>query len=181
MTRLETEKRGLESHHGQLQKTKTPLEELISIAKTFIQNWQGHGELLQGITSDERRTLLEQYVDVIQLSATDDDLPVHNPLRNHSREPTPEVVNQQRFARVRVLQGGLEATNPLRTFALSVNSTRDTVDPGSLPRPCGHDRGDPVGTSIFDFETSAISLMAGYKPSAFSRLDQELRRKRILV
>ncbi len=73
MTRLESEKRDLESKLGQLQKTKTPLDEMTSIAKTFIQNWQGLGELLQGITSDERRTLLEQYVDVIQLSATDDD------------------------------------------------------------------------------------------------------------
>ena len=73
MTRLESEKRDLETHLGQLQKTKTPLDEVTSIVKTFIENWQGLGELLQEITSDERRTLLEQYVDVIQLSATDGD------------------------------------------------------------------------------------------------------------
>ena len=46
---------------------------MTSLAKSFIQNWQGLGDLLQEITSDERRTLLEQYVDVIQLSATGDD------------------------------------------------------------------------------------------------------------
>jgi hypothetical protein len=47
-------------------------------------------------------------------------------------------VKQQRFAKVRVLYGGSEVTNSPRTFALSVNSTRDTSDPISLPRPCGH-------------------------------------------
>ena len=73
MTRLESEKRDLETKLGQLQETKSPLDEVTSIAKTFIQNWQGLGDLFPEITPDERRTLLEQYVDVIQLSATDDD------------------------------------------------------------------------------------------------------------
>ena len=73
MTRLESEKRELEIKLRELPDKKTPLDQVTALAKTFIENWQGLGELLQDITGDERRTLLEQYVEVIQLTPTGDD------------------------------------------------------------------------------------------------------------
>lgn len=68
MTRLETEKRELEVKLRELQAKKTPLDEVTARAKTFIENWQGLGQLLQDITGDERRKLLEQFIEVIQLT-----------------------------------------------------------------------------------------------------------------
>lgn len=73
MTRLETEKRELEVKLKELQARKTPLDEVTARAKTFIENWQGLGELLSDITGDERRKLLEQFIEVIQLTAGSDD------------------------------------------------------------------------------------------------------------
>lgn len=66
MTRLETEKR-------EIQAKKTPLDEVTARAKTFIENWQGLGQLLQDITGDERRKLLEQFIEVIQLTPDRED------------------------------------------------------------------------------------------------------------
>ena len=37
------------------------------MAKKFVENWSGVGELIQQATPDERRTILEQFVEVIQL------------------------------------------------------------------------------------------------------------------
>jgi hypothetical protein len=45
--RLETEKHDLEVKLEELLDQKTPLDQVTAIAKTFIQNWQGLGELLQ--------------------------------------------------------------------------------------------------------------------------------------
>ena len=73
LTRLESEKRELETRLTELQETKTPLDRVTALAKTFIQSWQGLGDLLQDITGNERRTLLEQFVEVIQMSPTADD------------------------------------------------------------------------------------------------------------
>ena len=73
MTRLESEKRELESKLRELQQTKTPLDEVTALAKTFILNWQDVGELYPHITGDERRALLEQYVEVIQLTLDRED------------------------------------------------------------------------------------------------------------
>ncbi len=73
MNRLESEKRDLETKLDELQLQKTPLNRVTALAKTFIENWQGFGELLQDITGDERRTLLEQYVELIQLSPSSED------------------------------------------------------------------------------------------------------------
>ncbi len=73
MIRLESERRELEINLRELQDMKTPLDEVTALAKTFIQNWQGIGELLQDITGNERRTLLEHYVEVIQLTPTSED------------------------------------------------------------------------------------------------------------
>lgn len=73
MTRLESEKRELETKLRELQRTKTPLDEVTALAKTFILNWQDVGELYPHITGDERRALLEQYVEVIQLTPASED------------------------------------------------------------------------------------------------------------
>ncbi len=73
MTRLETEKRELEAKLRELQARKTPLDEVTTRAKTFIENWKGLSELLSDITGDERRKLLEQFIEVIQLTAEQDD------------------------------------------------------------------------------------------------------------
>ena len=68
MTKLESEKRDLEAELHELQEMKTPLDQVTSLAKTFIENWQGLGDLLRVITGDERRTVLEQFVEVIQMT-----------------------------------------------------------------------------------------------------------------
>ena len=73
MTRLESEKRELETRLRELQERKTPLDQVTALAKTFIQSWQGLRDLLLDITGDERRTLLEQFVEVIQMSPTAND------------------------------------------------------------------------------------------------------------
>ena len=73
MARLETEKRELDEKLRELQARKTPLDEVTARAKTFIENWKGLGELLSDITGDERRKLLEQFVEVIQLTPDRDD------------------------------------------------------------------------------------------------------------
>ena len=65
-------------------------------------------------------------------------LPVPNPLRNDSaRDPVPEVMAQQRFTKVRVLYGGSEVDNPLRTFFNGVNSRRDNWRVLALNSPEG--------------------------------------------
>ena len=43
------------------------------MAKKFIENWGALGELLQQATGDERRTVLEQFVEVIQMIPNHDD------------------------------------------------------------------------------------------------------------
>ena len=68
LSQLESEKRDLESKLRELQQRKTPLDQVTALAKTFIENWQGLGDLLSDTTGDERRALLEQYVEVIQLT-----------------------------------------------------------------------------------------------------------------
>ena len=73
MARLETEKQDLEAKLRDLQKAKTPLDQVTAVAKTFVENWHGLGDLLQVMTGDERRTVLEQYVEVIQLKPAADD------------------------------------------------------------------------------------------------------------
>jgi len=73
MARLETEKRELDEKLRELQTRKTPLDEVTARAKTFIENWKGLGQLLSDITGDERRKLLEQFVEVIQLTPDRDD------------------------------------------------------------------------------------------------------------
>ena len=73
LSQLESEKRDLESKLRELQQRKTPLDQVTALAKTFVENWQGLGDLLQNITGDERRTLLEQYVEVIQMTPSSDD------------------------------------------------------------------------------------------------------------
>lgn len=73
LNQLESEKRDLESKSRELQQRKTPLDQVPALAKTFVENWQGLGELLQDITGDQRRALLEQYVEVIQTTPSRED------------------------------------------------------------------------------------------------------------
>ena len=73
LTRLESEKRELETKLRELQAKKTPLDKVTALAKTFVESWPGLGELFQIATGDERRTLLEQFVEVIQLTPASED------------------------------------------------------------------------------------------------------------
>lgn len=73
LVELESEKRDLEANLKEIQERKTPLDEVTALAKQFIENWKDLGEILPLITGDERRILLEQYVEFIQMSATPDD------------------------------------------------------------------------------------------------------------
>lgn len=67
LARLELEKRDLQTRLDGLQQQKTPWDQMMALAKRFIENWSGLGELLQHATGDEQRAILEQYVEVIQL------------------------------------------------------------------------------------------------------------------
>lgn len=67
LARLEQEKQDLQIRLDGLQQQKTPWDQMMDLAKKFIENWSGLGELLEHATGDEQRAVLEQYVEVIQL------------------------------------------------------------------------------------------------------------------
>jgi len=67
LVQLEAEKEGLLNKLTELRERQTPWQHITSVAKKFVENWSGVGELIQQATPDERRTILEQFVDVIQL------------------------------------------------------------------------------------------------------------------
>lgn len=73
LTRLEEEKHELETRLDELLRQKTPLDQVMILAKKLIQSWEGVGELLQQATGDERRIIIEQHVEVIQLTPTSPD------------------------------------------------------------------------------------------------------------
>jgi site-specific DNA recombinase len=73
LTRLEEEKRELKARLDRLQHQKSPLDQVMELAKKFIENWSGVGELLKQGTEDERRVILEQFVEVVQLNPTAND------------------------------------------------------------------------------------------------------------
>jgi site-specific DNA recombinase len=65
---LEAEKQELSGKLTELLERKTPWDLVMSLAKKFVENWSGVGELIQQATPDERRAILEQFVEVIQLT-----------------------------------------------------------------------------------------------------------------
>jgi DNA invertase Pin-like site-specific DNA recombinase len=73
LTRLEREKGELQARLEELQQQKTPVDQILTLAKTFIENWPGVGELIREATGDERRGILEQYVEVVQMTPTGPD------------------------------------------------------------------------------------------------------------
>jgi hypothetical protein len=70
LARLENEKRELQDRLDELQEQKTPLDQVMALAKKFIENWPGVGDLLKEATGDEQRVIIEQHVEVIQLTPT---------------------------------------------------------------------------------------------------------------
>lgn len=70
LARLEKEKRELQRRLDELQEQKTPLDQVMVLAKKFIENWPGVGDLLKEATGDEQRVIIEQHVEVIQLTPT---------------------------------------------------------------------------------------------------------------
>lgn len=70
LARLEQEKRDLQDRLEELQEEKTPLDQVMALAKKFIENWPGVGDLLKQATGDEQRVIIEQHVEVIQLTPT---------------------------------------------------------------------------------------------------------------
>jgi hypothetical protein len=68
--RLEQEKRELQDRLDELQEQKTPLDQVMALAKKFIENWPGVGDLLKEATGDEQRIIIKQHVEVIQLTPT---------------------------------------------------------------------------------------------------------------
>lgn len=70
LARLEHEKGELQAHLDELQEQKTPIDQVMALAKKFIENWPGVGELIQEATGDERQGILEQYVEVVQMMPT---------------------------------------------------------------------------------------------------------------
>jgi hypothetical protein len=73
LARLEQERRELHDRSEGLHQQKMPLDQVMTLAKKFIENWPGVGDLLKEATGDEQRIIIEQHVDVIQLTPTTPD------------------------------------------------------------------------------------------------------------
>jgi site-specific DNA recombinase len=70
LARLEHEKRERQDRLEELQEQKTPLDQVMALAKKFIENWPGVGDLLKEATGEEQRIIIEQHVEVIQRTPT---------------------------------------------------------------------------------------------------------------
>ncbi len=71
LARLEGERSELRRQLQRLAERQSPLTQAAEAARRFIETWEGVGELLRQAEPEEQRTLLQHYVEVIELRATD--------------------------------------------------------------------------------------------------------------
>lgn len=71
LSRLEQEERGLDEQLQDVSKRKDPLDQISSQARQFIETWKNVGQLLDQADAEEQRLILQHYVEVIELRATD--------------------------------------------------------------------------------------------------------------
>lgn len=70
--RLEGERKDFERRIAELENQATPVDQLTAMAKKFIENWSGLGELLAAADGDQRREILQHFVEVIEVHPTDE-------------------------------------------------------------------------------------------------------------
>ena len=71
LSRLEQEERGLDQQLQEVSERKNPLDQISSQARQFIETWKNVGQLLDQADAEEQRLILQHYVEVIELRATD--------------------------------------------------------------------------------------------------------------
>lgn len=54
-----------------MSKRKDPLDQISSQARQFVETWKNVGQLLDQADAEEQRLILQHYVEVIELRATD--------------------------------------------------------------------------------------------------------------
>jgi len=71
LDRLESEEKELRANLVEIQQGQEPMLRASEEAKKFVQTWTDVGDLLDQVTPDERFLILQHYVEVLELRATD--------------------------------------------------------------------------------------------------------------
>ena len=71
LSRLEQEERRLDERLQEVSKRKDPLDTISSQARQFVETWKNVGQLPDQADAEEQRLILQHYVEVIELRATD--------------------------------------------------------------------------------------------------------------
>lgn len=71
LTALEQERKLYEARLEQLRERAVPLDQTASLAKNFIKNWSGLGELLAAADGDQKHAIVRHFVEVIELHSND--------------------------------------------------------------------------------------------------------------
>lgn len=72
LERMETEEKELRAKLLEIQNRQEPMHRVSEEAKKFVQTWTDVGELLDQVTPDERFLILQHYVEILELRATDE-------------------------------------------------------------------------------------------------------------
>jgi site-specific DNA recombinase len=72
LERMEVEEKELRGKHLEIQKRQEPMHRVSEEAKKFVQTWTDVGDLLDQVTPDERFLILQHYVEVLEIRATDE-------------------------------------------------------------------------------------------------------------
>lgn len=71
LERLEQEGEALEAQLAVLSKQQAPVERITDDARKFVENWEDIGEVITAANEEERKELLQHYIEVIELRSTD--------------------------------------------------------------------------------------------------------------
>jgi len=71
LERLEEEEGQINKNLPDIAKRQAPVERVCDDARSFLENWQGIGELLASTTPEERMQILQPYTEVVELGLID--------------------------------------------------------------------------------------------------------------
>ncbi len=71
LERLEEEEGQIKTNLTEIARRQAPVERVSDDARSFLENWQDIGELLEAATPEERLQLLQHYIEVIELGPID--------------------------------------------------------------------------------------------------------------
>ena len=80
LARLEGERKDFERRISELENQATLANQVTTMAKTFIENWKGLGELLAAADGDQQREILQHFVGQTRPRGDVDDLAGPEPL-----------------------------------------------------------------------------------------------------